>query len=354
MRFCSMRKKVAVMHRRLYPNETTPARIGPLLQAFFMDHLCNHKRVSPRTVLSYRDTFRLLLRFLQQTTGREPAALLMSDMDAPSVLKFLEHIEVERHNQAQSRNVRLAAIRSFCRMAALRDPASVGITGRVLAIPIKRTDKRLVGYLTRTEVDALLAAHDLEGWAGRRDHALLLILYNTGARISEMTSLERSQVHFGLKSFIQFTGKGRKERTVPLWSTTARTLQSWSKEVELDKRNGSLAFPSARGKMLSRDGVNYLLQECLKRAAEKCPSLATKRVHPHLFRHTAAMHLLQAGVDITVIALWLGHESIQTTHGYIEADLATKEKVLDQVAPAGQKVKRFKADDALLRFLATL
>jgi integrase/recombinase XerD len=342
------------MFRRPSLNEAIPARVGPPLQAFFMDHLCNHKRVSPCTVLSYRDTFRLLLHFLQQTTGRGPATLLMSDMDAPSVMNFLEHIEVERHNRAQSRNVRLAAIRSFCRMAALRDPGSVGIATRVLAIPVKKTEKRLVEYLTRTEMDALIAAHDLDDWAGRRDHALLLILYNTGARISEMTALERSQVCFGRKSFVQFTGKGRKERVVPLWTTTARTLQSWFKEVELDKRNGSLAFPSARGKMLSRDGVNYLLQECLKRAVERCPSLSAKRVHPHLLRHTAAMHLLQAGVDITLIALWLGHESIQTTHGYIEADLATKEQVLEKVAAAGQKVKRFKADDALLRFLATL
>lgn len=178
--------------------------------------------------------------------------------------------------------------------------------------------------------------------------------YNTGARVSEMTELQRHQVKFGVKSFVQFMGKGRKERAVPLWPTTTRALQAWFKEVESDKRNGAAAFPNARGNALSRDGVNYLLQECVGRAIPKCPSLAGKRISPHVFRHSAAMHLLQAGVDITVIALWLGHESIQTTHGYIEADLATKEQVLEQLAPAGKLAKRFKADDDLLRFLATL
>lgn len=336
------------------PSGIAPAPVGPLLQAFFMDHMYSQKRASPRTVQSYRDTFRLLLEFLRKTIGREPTALVMSDIDAPSVLKFLNHVEAERHNQVQSRNVRLAAIRSFCRMVALRDPGSVGIATRVLAIPVKRADKRLVGYLTRPEMDALLAAHDLTEWGGRRDHALLLTLYNTGARVSEMTALRRQQVQFGIKSFVQFMGKGRKERTVPLWPTTARALQVWFKEMESDQRNGAVAFPNGRGKALSRDGVNYLLHECVKRAVANCPSLADKRISPHVFRHSAAMHLLQAGVDITVIALWLGHESIQTTHGYIEADLATKQQVLEKVAPAGQLAKRFKADDELLRFLATL
>lgn len=252
----------------------------------------------------------------------------MMDLDATAVLQFLEHIETERHNQIQSRNVRLAAIRSFARMVALQDPASVGIVTHVLAIPVKRSDKRLVGYLTRPEMDALLAAHDLQQWAGRRDHALLLTLYNTGARVSEMTTLQRTQVTFGLKSFVQFTGKGRKERPVPLWPTTSRALQAWFKEVEADPRHGPVAFPSARGKALTRDGVHYLLEECVTRALPHCPSLATKRISPHVLRHTVAMHLLQAGVDLSVIALWLGHASMQTTHGYLEADLAMKEYIL--------------------------
>ena len=236
----------------------------------------------------------------------------------------------------------------------LRDPASVGVATRVLSIPVKRTDKRLVRYLTRTEIDAMLAAHDLAAWAGRRDHALLVTLYNTGARVSVITGLQRKDVKFGIKSFVQFTGKGRKERAVPLWPTTARTLRAWLQELEQDQRYSTAAFPNARGKALSRHGVDYLLQECVQRAVMKCPSLADKTISPHLIRHSCAMHLLQAGVDITVIALWLGHESIQTTHGYVEADLATKEQMLAKVTPAGQSAQRLKADDALLRFLSTL
>jgi site-specific recombinase XerD len=330
------------------------APIGPLLQSFFLEHLCAHKRVSPRTVESYRDTFRLLLEYVRDTTGKEPCSVQVADLDAPAVLAFLEHLEKERRNQAQSRNVRLAAVRSFFRVVALRDPASVGIAGRVLAIPAKRANKKLVGYLTRPEVDAVLAVHDLSQWSGRRDHALLLTLYNTGARISEVIGLERRQVSFGIKSFVQFAGKGRKERSVPLWPTTARTLQNWFHELNSSNPNGTIAFPSARGKALTRDGANYLLRAAARRAAIECASLVGKRIHPHLLRHTCAMHLLQSGVDITIIALWLGHERLQTTHGYIEADLATKERALQKFSPAGKIAPRFKADDAVLTFLAAL
>jgi len=329
--------------------------VGPLLQAFFIDYLYGQKRASARTVESYRDTFRLLLRFLQQTTGKAPSALHTLDLDAPVILSFLDHLECQRNNQPQSRNVRLAAVRSFFRMAAIRDPGSVGVATRVLAIPVKRTDKRLLGYLTRQEMEALLGAHELSQWAGRRDHALLLTLYNTGARVSEMTGLQKTQVHFGTKTFVQFKGKGRKERAVPLWSSTSRTLRTWFEELDSDPRyRASTAFPNARGMALSRDGVDYILQHAVERSVTACPSLAKKHVTPHLIRHTSGMHLLQAGVDITVIALWLGHESTQTTHGYIEADLALKEKALSKVAPAGQKIKRFRADDELHRFLSSL
>ena len=342
------------MIKSAHPDGAISPLVGPLLQAFFVEHLYGQKRASPRTVQSYRDTFRLLLQFLRETTGKEPTALLMPDIDAPTVLRFLDYVEGERRNKPQSRNVRLAAIRSFCRMVALHDPVSVGIATRILSIPVKRTDKLLVRYLTRPEIDAMLAAHDLTDWAGRRDHALLLTLYNTGARVSEITGLQRKHVKFGIKSFVQFTGKGRKERAVPLWPTTTRVLRTWFQELESDQRYANVAFPNTRGKALSRHGVDYLLQECVKRAVVKCPSLADKSISPHLIRHTCAMHLLQAGVDITVIALWLGHESIQTTHGYVEADLSTKEQMLAKIAPAGQGVQRFRADDALLRFLSTL
>jgi site-specific recombinase XerD len=326
--------------------------VGPLLQIFFMEHLCNNKRVSPRTIRSYRDTFRLLLQYSQKAAGKQPSALSIADLDAPAILDFLNALEQQRHNQPQSRNVRLTAIRSFFRLVALRDPQSVGIATRVLSIPLKRTDKRLVGYLTREEVDSILAASDLSTWSGRRDHALLLTMYNTGARVSEIASLRRQQFSFGMKSFVSFTGKGRKERSVPLWPTTAKALQAWFRE--LGESCGGLAFPNARGSALTRDGVNYLLQQTVEQASASCPSLKNKRVFPHLFRHTCALHLLQSGVDITVIALWLGHESIQTTHGYLEADMRLKEEALQKVVPAGQSAVRFKADDALLTFLASL
>lgn len=204
----------------------------------------------------------------------------------------------------------------------------------------------------RSEMDALLAAPDLSQWAGRRDHAMLLTLYNSGARVSEITSLERHQVHFGVSSFLQINGKGRKERSVPLWAKTARILQSWLCDFELSPN--TVVFPNSHGRALSRHGIHYILQQALDCAANNCPSLRTKRIFPHLLRHTTAMHLLQAGVDISVIALWLGHESIQTTHMYVEADLATKERALEKLAPAGRDVKRFKASDTLLTFLASL
>jgi len=252
----------------------------------------------------------------------------------------------------QSRNVRLAALRSFFRLVALRDPASIHVVTRVLAIPVKRADKRLVGYLTRDEMDAILGAPDRKTWTGQRDYTLLLTFYNSGARVSELTSLKRSQIRLGATSFLQLHGKGRKERSVPLWPKTARTLKLWLDA--LPALPDGPAFPSARGVPLSRDGVNYILQDAVRAAAKTCPTLAAKRVTPHLLRHTTAMHLLQSGVDITVIALWLGHESPETTHIYVEADLKTKEQALQKVTPAGKGFRRFHPSDALLAFLDTL
>jgi site-specific recombinase XerD len=234
----------------------------------------------------------------------------------------------------------------------LRDPASIAIVTRVLAIPLKRADKRLVGYLTRAEIDAILDAPDRKTWGGQRNHTLLLTFYNSGARVSELTTLKRSQIQLGATSFLQLHGKGRKDRTVPLWAKTARTLKLW---LEASSASAdSPAFPNARGATLSRDGVNYILQEAVRAAAETCPSLTGKRVSPHVLRHTTAMHLLQSGVDITVIALWLGHESPATTHMYVEADLKTKEQALQNVAPAGKGFRRFQPSDALLAFLDAL
>ena len=326
--------------------------IAPHVQAFFADYLCQQRRLSPQTIMSCRDTFRLLLTFLRDQMGVEPSALRIADVDAPMVLRFLNYLEQERGNSVRSRNIRLAAIRSFFRLVALRDPDSLGIVTRVLAIPVKREDQKLIGYLTRPEMQALLAALDRSTWVGRRDHAILLTLYNTGARVSEITMLKRDQVCYGDSTFLQLHGKGRKERTIPLWAETVQVLRAWFQE--LGEYAPNIAFPSVRGKPLSRDGVDYLLKQTVQRAIAACPSLATKPVSPHVVRHTTAMHLLQAGVDIATIALWLGHESIDTTHVYLQADLAMQEKALGKLDPIDGKWSRFHADDPLLAFLALL
>ncbi len=326
--------------------------IAPHLQAFFADYLCQQRRLSPQTIVSCRDTFRLLLTFLRDQTGIEPSALHMADIDASAVLSFLNYLEQKRGNSVRSRNIRLSAIRSFFRLVALRDPDSIGLVMRVLAIPTKREDRKLIGYLTRPEIQALLATPDSSKWSGRRDYALLSTLYNSGARVSEITALRRQQVCVGTSTFLQLTGKGRKERTVPLWPATARVLKAWLDELGEDA--GQIAFPNARGKALSREGADYLLQQAVQRAIPDCPSLATKNITPHVIRHTTAMHLLQAGVDIATIALWLGHESIETTHVYLQADLAMQEQALEKLDPIEGGWKRFQAEDALLTFLASL
>jgi integrase/recombinase XerD len=330
--------------------KSSPTLLGPLLQGFFVEHLLRQKHVSPQTVASYRDAFRLLLQYVLKQRNIEPVSLDVTSLDAPLILSFLDSLEIERHNCVRSRNIRLAAIRSFFRWLALRDPTILGLATRILAIPVKRTDRRLVQSLTRDEIDALLASPDQRHWQGRRDHALILTLYNTGARVSEITALRQDQVEFGSSNFVHLLGKGRKERDVPLWPKTARTLKAWFRE--LASSSSPLAFPSARGLRLSRNGVAYLLKRAA--ACATCSSLGSKRIHPHAVRHTTGAHLLQSGVDISVIALWLGHESIETTHIYVEADLATKERALQKLAPAGALVKRFTPDDRVLAFLATL
>jgi integrase/recombinase XerD len=331
---------------------TTVGTLAPLVQDFFAQHLLGYKRSSPQTVAAYRDTFRLLLAFLKQLRGREPSQLRLEDVDATAVLAFLDHLETDRKNSIRSRNVRLAAVRSFFRFVAFREPAHLALVGQVLALPIKREDKRLVGYLTRQEMEALLAAPDRAQRAGRRDHALLLTMYNTGARVSEIAAVRRSQVAFGNTTLIALHGKGRKDRTVPLWPKTGRILAAWF--AELDSAPDSAAFPNARGGHLTRDGVRYILDQAVTVATPRCPSLRVKTISPHVLRHTTAMHLLQAGVDCSVIALWLGHESLETTHIYVEADLVTKEAALNKLTPPKTAVQRFKPDDALLAFLANL
>jgi site-specific recombinase XerD len=328
--------------------------VGPYLQAFFAEHLLTHKRASPQTIACYRDTFRLLLRFMRERTGTEPVALPLAALDADAVLAFLDHLERDRGCSVRSRNNRLAAIRSFFRVVALRVPDRLEQVTRVMAIPIKRGDKRLIHYLTRDEVKALLAAPDQTVWTGRRDHVLLLTLYNTGGRVSEIITLRREQVRLDLATgaHVELLGKGRKERVVPLWDDTARVLRAWFRE--LGDFGGGVAFPGARGQALSRDGVDHLLRRTVATAAAVCPSLGAKKISPHVLRHSTAMHLFQAGVDMAVIALWLGHESLETTHVYVEADLATKERALEKLAPMPGMPARYHPDDDLLAFLAAL
>ena len=330
----------------------SPCLLAPHVHAFFTDHLCHHKRVSPQTLVSCRDSFRLLLTFMQQTAGIEPSALCLTDLDAPTILAFLDYLEQQRGNAIRSRNIRLSVLRTFFRFVALRDPESIEIVTRVLAIPTKREDKKLVGYLTRPEIDSLIAAPDRSSWIGRRDHALLLTMYNSGARVSEITTLKREQVSFGATTFLELHGKGRKERTIPLWSQTRDVLKRWFRESEEPKSD--MAFPNARGRPLVRHSVNYLIHKAVEGAAPSCPSLLTRPIPPHLIRHTTATHLLQAGIDIATIALWLGHESIETTHVYLEADLATKEQALQKLAPVEEEAARFTAADPLLAFLTSL
>jgi len=330
-----------------------PSTLGPLVEYFFAQHLAAHKRASPKTVISYRDTFRLLLRFLQQKTGRAPTALSVADLDAPNILAFLDHLEKQRNNQICSRNVRLTAIRSFVHIIALRDPESLGIVTRVLAIPLKKTEKRLVGFMTVEEMDAILAAPDQSKWAGRRDYTLLLTMYNSGARLSEMTDLRRSQVKLeGTQSYVHILGKGRKERTVPLWPDTRQALRDWLEEC--GGAADDVVFPSERNTPLSSDGLNYILQRVVTKATRQCSSLKSKRVTPHKIRHGTAMAMLQSGVPIEVISLYLGHEHLETTRIYVEADLAMKEAALKKITPTLAPPQRFRADDALLTFLDSL
>jgi integrase/recombinase XerD len=325
-----------------------------LLERFFTQRLIAQRRVSAHTIASYRDTFRLLLQFIEKRVRKPPSALALTDLDPASIGAFLDELEKGRGNSARSRNLRLTAIRSFYRYAAHEEPAHSGLIQRVLAMPAKRYEKRLIGFLTRPEIDAILAAPDLTTWAGRRDRTFLLVAVQTGLRLSEMTTLCREDVVLGTGAHVRCLGKGRKERCTPLAKQSADALKRWLREP----RRGvdDIVFPSARGSRLSADGVQFRLAKHLATAQQQCSSLKKKRVTPHVLRHTAAMELLQAGVDRSVIALWLGHESIETTQMYLDADLALKEKALAKTTPLAEakSTRRYRPDDKLLAFLKGL
>jgi integrase/recombinase XerD len=329
-----------------------PANLPGLLQSFFTIRLMTQRRVSPHTIASYRDTFRLLLQFAQKRLRKAPSQLTLADLDASLVDAFLADLENQRRNGSRSRNLRLTAIRSFFRYAALEAPEQSEVIQRVLAIPNQRQPRALVGFLTRPEIEALLAAPDRTRWLGRRDHAFLITAVQTGLRLSEMTALRHEDVSFGAGAHVRCRGKGRKERCTPLAKPTVAVLQAWMREQ--GRGDSKTLFPSSRGGSLSADGVQHLLARHVVQARKSCASLQKKRVSPHVLRHAAAMELLQAGVDRAVIALWLGHESVETTQIYLDADLALKEQALARTNPVKGAPKRYKPDDELLVFLKQL
>ena len=326
--------------------------LAPLLEPFFVDRLQRQRRASPHTISAYRDTFRLLLRFAEKALGKPPSQLSLEDLGASFVSSFLDHLEQDRGNKARSRNARLAAIRSFFRFAALHEPAHSALIQRVLALPQKRFDRDLVTFLTRPEIDALLSAPDRATWLGRRDHALLAVAVQTGLRVSELTGLRVQDLALGPAAHVRCHGKGRKERCTPLTRQTVALVRAWLTETRAT--GADLLFATRRGTMLSRDAVEHLVSKYVAAAARGCPTLARKHVTPHVLRHSTAVALLEAGVDRAVIALWLGHESVETTQIYLDADLAMKERALARTAPLKLGTPRFRPRDRLLSFLEAL
>ena len=330
----------------------SPATLAVLLENFITQRLMNQRQASPHTISSYRDTFRLLLQFVQKRLHKSPARLAFQEIDAPMIAAFLDDLEKNRGITTRSRNLRLTAIRSFFHYAAYEEPSHAAQIQRVLAIPGKRHTRTLVHFLNRPEVDALLAAPEQKNWFGRRDHALLLVAVQTGLRLSELTGLQRRDVALGNGVHVRCVGKGRKERCTPLAKTTGAVLKAWLREPPT--HGTEMLFPNARGGRLSPDGVADLLAKHVALASKSCPSLGKKHVTPHVLRHSMAMGLLQAGVDRAVIALWLGHESVETTQIYLEATLAMKEEILAKTTPPGGKPGRYRPGDELLAFLKNL
>jgi len=326
--------------------------VAPTLQAFFTDRLARQLQASPRTIASYRDTLRLLLCFTQGHTGKQPARLDWDDLNEAVISAFLEHLETARHNTARTRNLRLTAIRSLFKYAALRHPEHASTIAQVLSIPPKRHQKRQISFLTAAESQALIAAPDPARWEGRRDRALLTLTIQAGLRVSELIALNCGDIVLGTGAHVRCEGKGRKERTVPLTTPAQTILSAW-----LNERAGRPVdplFPTRNGRRLSRDAIEQRVTTHATTATTTCPSLTGKQLHPHVLRHSCAMSLLQAGVDTTVIALWLGHADVRSTQPYLHADLTIKEKALALVTPTDVKPGRYKPPDTVLAFLEGL
>jgi site-specific recombinase XerD len=326
--------------------------IAGTLESFFIDRLAKQRQVSAHTIAAYRDTMRLLLDFMTSRTGKRPSRLDWDDLDVEAVSAFLDHLQTDRGNSARTRNARLTAIRSLVHYASLRHPEHAALFARVLAIPPKRFDKASVSFLTPPEVAALLAAPDRGTWQGRRDHALLFVAIQTGLRISELIGLNCADIMTGPGGHVRCQGKGRKERTVPLTRETDAIIRVWLRERR--GQPGDPAFPTRTGRRLSRDAIEHRLTTHTATATALCPSLVGKTISPHVLRHTAAMTLLHAGVETTVIALWLGHVDVRSTNAYLHADLAIKERALALTTPAQSPPGRYRPTDPLLAFLEAL
>jgi len=327
--------------------------LAPTLEAYFTERLIGQRHASANTVAAYRDAWRLMLRFVCDRTRKQPCQLDLADLDAPLIGAFLDHLEADRHNSPRTRNARLAALRSFFRYAALRHPEHAALIARVLAIPSKRCDRAEVCYLDRAEADALVAAPDRRTWTGRRDHALLDVAIQTGLRVSELTGLRNQDVELGTGAHVRCWGKGRKHRCTPLSKQTVAVLRVWMQERQ--GQPGDALFPTRRGTPLTRGAMACLVTKHATTAQRRCPSLRTKRSTPHVLRHTCAMNLLESGVDVTVIALWLGHERAETTARiYLHADMSIKERALARTAPVDTKPGRYQPTDHLLAFLDNL
>lgn len=329
-----------------------PPSFPALVQAFFTEHLTQHRALSSCTVASYRDTFLLFLDFVQVKYAKSPAALALADITPELILGFLDYLEQTRHNAVRSRNARLAALRTFLKFAAHRDVSSLQVIEHALGIPMKRFERPMMGFLSRDEMLAIIGTPG-NNWLSQRDHLLLGILYNTGARVSEIIGVRMADLILDGAACVHLHGKGRKQRTVPLWHSIVREIRAWQK-VNPQLEASSPLLPSREGEAMTRDNVAKRLALAVNTAAKTIPDLSKRRISPHTIRHTTAMHLLQSGVDISVIALWLGHESPTTTHHYVEADLAMKDRALARMQEPDAKIRRYKAPESLLEFLKTL
>jgi site-specific recombinase XerD len=326
--------------------------LGCLIQEYFYQHLIQQCHVSPRTIASYKDTIRLFIQFAHHNLNKPVAKLALTDIDALLVLAFLDYLEVKRNNKVRSRNARLAALRSFMHYAGLQEPCALSAVQKISAIPMKRFERPMIGYLHRDEIAAIIKTPNPNTWNGRRDRTLFATLYNTGARVSEIVNVKCADIENAQCSTLHLHGKGRKQRVVPLWKRTSRVLRQWLPQIDQQPQNP--LFPNRFGKPMTRSGVGKQLRSAVTMARKQCPSLEGKKVSPHTIRHTTAMHLLQSGVDMSVIAMWLGHESIETTHHYMQADLEMKKQALQKINGPKVDAVTFKPSKDVLAFLDSL